>query len=83
MYQIWIALIGSLIMAAGVGGVLYLIVVKQVGITVKMINFLTVACLLPLLLILGITTALGKETIGTLVGVIVGYGLAGFGKDAA
>ncbi len=81
MYQIWIALIGSLIMAAGVGGVLYLIISKQAEITAKMIKFLTVACLLPLLLILGITNSLGKDAIGTLVGVIVGYGLAGFGKD--
>ncbi len=83
MYQIWISIIGALIMAAGVGGVLYLIIAKQTGITEKMIKFLTIACLLPLLLILGVTNALSRDTISTLVGVIVGYGLAGFGKDTA
>ncbi len=81
MYQIWIAVIGALIMAAGVGGILYLIIAKQAGISAKMIKFLAIACLLPLLLILGITNSLGKDTISTLVGVIVGYGLAGFGND--
>ncbi len=37
--------------------------------------------MLPLLLILGITNSLGKDTIGTLIGVVVGYVLSGFGKD--
>ncbi len=81
MYQIWIAVIGALIMAAGLGGILYLIITQQASITTKVIQFLTIAFMLPLLLILGITNSLGKDTIGTLLGVIVGYVLSGFGKD--
>lgn len=81
MYQIWIAVIGALIMAAGLGGVLYLIIKQGAGITTKMIQFLTIAFLLPLLLILGIMNSLGRDTIGVLLGVIVGYVLSGFGKD--
>ncbi len=81
MYQIWIAVIGALIMAAGLGGILYLIITQQASITTKVIQFLTIAFMLPLLLILGITNSLGRDTIGTLLGVIVGYVLSGFGKD--
>ncbi len=81
MYQIWIAVIGALIMAAGLGGVLYLIIKQGAGITTKMIRFLTVAFMLPLLLVLGIMNSLGRDTIGVLLGVIVGYVLSGFGKD--
>jgi hypothetical protein len=81
MYQIWIAVIGALIMAAGLGGVLYLIIKQGAGITTKMIQFLTIAFMLPLLLILGIMNSLGRDTIGVLLGVIVGYVLSGFGKD--
>jgi hypothetical protein len=68
-------------MAAGLGGVLYLIIKQGAGITTKMIQFLTIAFMLPLLLILGIMNSLGRDTIGVLLGVIVGYVLSGFGKD--
>ncbi len=82
MYQIWIAVIGALIMAAGLGGILYLIIKQQAGITTRTIQFLTIAFMLPLLLILGITNSLGKDTISTLLGVIAGYVLSGFVKDS-
>ncbi len=81
MYKVWIAAIGVLIMAAGLGGILYLIIKQQATISTKVIQFLTIAFMLPLLLILGITDSLGKDTIATLLGVIVGYVLSGFGKD--
>ncbi len=81
MNQIWIVVIGALIMAAGLGGILYLIITQQAAITTKVIQFLTIAFMLPLLLILGLTNSLGRDTIGTLLRVIVGYVLSGFGKD--
>jgi drug/metabolite transporter (DMT)-like permease len=81
MYQIWIAIIGAVIMACGLCGVLYLIIKQQAGITTRLIQFLTIAFVLPLLLVLGIMNTLGRETIGTLLGVIVGYVLSGFGKE--
>jgi hypothetical protein len=81
MYQIWIAVIGAVIMAGGLGGVLYLVIKQQVAINAKLIQFLTIAFVLPLMLVLGIMNTLGRETIGTLLGVIVGYVLSGFGKE--
>jgi hypothetical protein len=82
MYQIWIAVIGAVIMAGGLGGVLYLIIKQQAAINTRLILFLTIALVVPLLLVLGIMNTLGRETIGTLLGVIVGFGLSlGFGKE--
>ncbi len=81
MYQIWIALIAVLIMAGGLGGVLYLVIKQQAGINNKIIQFLAVTFVLPLLVALGIMNTLGRETIGTLLGVVVGYVLSGFGKE--
>ena len=82
MYQIWIAVIGAVIMAGGLGGVLYLIIRQQAAINTRLILFLTIALVVPLLLVLGIMNTLGRETIGTLLGVIVGFGLSlGFGKE--
>lgn len=46
-----------------------------------MIQFLSIVFVLPLLLILGMFNVLGRETIGTIIGVIVGYVLTGFGKE--
>lgn len=81
MYQIWIAVIGAVIMAGGLGGVLYLIIKQQVAINTRLIQFLTIAFVLPLTLVLGIMNTLGRETIGTLLGVVVGYVLSGFAKE--
>jgi hypothetical protein len=82
MYQIWIAVIGAVIMAGGLGGVLYLIIKQQAAINTRLILFLTIALVLPLMLVLGIMNTLGRETIGTLLGVIVGFGLTlGFEKE--
>ena len=82
MYQIWIAVIGAVIMAGGLGGVLYLIIKQQAAISTRLILFLTIALVVPLLLVLGIMNTLGRETIGTLLGVIVGFVLSlGFGKE--
>lgn len=81
MSQIWIALIAVLIMAGGLGGVLYLVIKQQAGINNKIIQFLAITFVLPLLVALGVVNTLGRETIGTLLGVIVGYVLSGFGKE--
>jgi hypothetical protein len=81
MYQIWIAVIGAIIMAGGLAGVLYLIIKQQMAINTNLILLLTISFVLPLLLVLGIMNTLGRETIGTLLGVIVGYVMSRFGKE--
>jgi hypothetical protein len=81
MYQLWISLIAALIMAGGLYGIYYLVVKQNATIGTKAIQFLTIVFVLPLLIILGIYNVLGRETIGTLLGVVVGYVLSGFSKE--
>ena len=81
MYQIWIAIIGALIMAGGLGGIFYLLIKQNATLGMKTIQFLAIVFILPLMLVLGVMNVLGRETIGTILGVVVGYVLSGFGKE--
>jgi hypothetical protein len=79
--QVWIGLIGVLIMAGGLGGIFYLIIKQKAAIGNKTIQFIAIIFVLPLLLVLGIFNVLGRETIGTTLGVIVGYIISGLAKE--
>lgn len=81
MYQLWIAVIAVLIMAGGLGGIYYLIIKQNAVIGTKTIQFVAVIFFFPLLIVLGIYNILGRETIGPLLGVIVGYVLTGSWKE--
>ncbi len=82
MHQIWIAVIAALIMAGGLGGIYYLIIKQNATLGAKTIQFLSIALVLPLMLALGALNVLRAESIGPLIGVVVGYVLAaGFGKE--
>jgi hypothetical protein len=80
-WQFWIGFIAVLIMAGGLGGIYYLVIKQNATIGDKTIQFLSIVFVLPLLLVLGIFNVLRAETIGPLIGVIVGYVLAHFGKE--
>lgn len=79
--QLWIGLMGALIMAGGLGGIFYLIIKQNAGIGNKTIQFLAIVLVLPLLLILGVYGIVRQEVIGTIVGVVVGFVLSNFGKE--
>ena len=79
--QIWIALVAVLIMAGGVGGLYYLFVKQNAVIGVKSIQFISIVLVLPLLVALGAMNIIGRETIGPLVGVVIGYVLSGSWKE--
>ncbi len=81
MPQLWIGVLGTLIMAGGLAGLFYLVVKQSVVIGTRAIQFLAIVFVLPLLLVLGVTNVLGRETIGTVIGTVVGYVLSGFGKE--
>jgi hypothetical protein len=81
MNQITVALIAVLIMAGGLGGIYYLIIKQNAVIGTKTIQFVTVIFFFPLLIVLGIYNILGRDSIGTLLGVIVGYVLSGSWKE--
>ncbi len=80
-YSVWIGIIGTLIMAGGLGGLFYLIIKQNAVIGTKVIQFLAIAFVLPLVLVLGVMNVLGRETIGTIIGTVVGYVLSGFSKE--
>jgi hypothetical protein len=81
MSNIWIAIIGVLIMAGGLGGIFYLVIKQNATLGMKTLQFLAIVFILPLMLVLGVMNVLGRETIGTILGVVVGYVLSGFGKE--
>lgn len=76
-------MVAVLIMAGGLGGVFYLVFKQQATINTRVIQFLSIVFVLPLLVTLGSLNVLGRETIGTLIGTIVGYVLSGFGSNKA
>ncbi len=81
MLQMWIGIISVLIMAGGLCGVFYLVVKQHMTIGVKLIQFLAIVFVLPLILILGVYNYLGRDTIGTIIGVVIGFVLSNFAKE--
>ena len=81
MPQVWIGVIGALTMAGALAGIYYLVVRQNAVIGTKAIQFLAVSLTLLLMLILGIMNIIGRETIGVVVGVIIGFALASPWKD--
>jgi hypothetical protein len=79
--QLSIGIIAVLIMAGALGGTYYLAFKQNAEIGITAIRFLAIVFTLPLLIVLGVTGVLHAETIGPLLGVIVGYVLSGFGKS--
>jgi len=81
MNQVWIAVIAALIMAGGLGGLYYLVIKQNAVIDFKALQFASIVLILPLMLALGVMNVLRSDTIGPLIGVIVGYVLAGSRKE--
>ena len=79
--QLWIALLAVLIMAGALGGIYYLIVKQNAVIGAKTVQLISIVLVLPLMLALGVMNVLRSETIGPLVGVIIGYVLSGSWKE--
>jgi hypothetical protein len=79
--QLVIGVLGALIMAGGLGGIFYLVVKQNAIIGTRAIQFLAVAFVFPLLLVLGVCNVLDRGTIGPLIGVVIGYALSSFGKE--
>ncbi len=76
MNQVWIAVIAALIMAGGLGGLYYLFIKQNAVIDVKALQFASIVLVLPLMLALGALNILRSDTIGPLIGVVIGYVLS-------
>jgi len=79
--QLWIGFFAVLIMAGGLAGIFYLILRQNAVVGIKTIQLVAVIFTLPLLIVLGVLNVIGRETIGPLVGVIIGFVLSGNWKD--
>ena len=53
------------------------------GIGVRIIQFLAVVLVVPIVFVLALEKILSSETVGTLLGAVVGYILSGIGKNEA
>ncbi|MEK6699226.1 MAG: hypothetical protein AABZ10_09320 [Nitrospirota bacterium] len=78
---LFIELVAVLIMAGGLGGIFYDVLKNKKNIDSKTIQLTAVVFVLPLLLVLGLEGKIGRETIGTLFGIIFGYVLSGTWKQ--
>ena len=79
--HLWIGYIAALTMAGGLAGIFYLTIKQNAVIGTKTIQLVAVIFVPLVLIVLGVLNVLGRETIGTLLGVVVGYVLSGFGKE--
>ncbi len=80
-WQFWIALIAALVMAGGLYGIYTLIIKQNAVIGTKTIQFIAILFVLPVLVILGVTGILRAESIGPIIGVIVGFVFSNFAKE--
>ena len=78
---LFLELVAVLIMAGGLGGVFYDVLKNKKNIDAKTIQLTAVVFVLPLLLVLGFEGIVGRETIGTLLGIVFGYVLSGTWKQ--
>jgi len=81
MNQVWIAVIAALVMAGGLGGLYYLVIKQNAVLDFKALQFASIVLVLPLMLALGALGVLRSDTIGPIIGVIVGYVLTGSRKE--
>ena len=79
--KIALEIVACVIMVGGVIGVFVERLRTKRGIGVRVIQFMTVTLILPIILILALEGVLSGQTTATLIGAVVGYILSGIGKD--
>lgn len=77
----WLEVVAALIMIGGTIGIFVDRWRTKRGIGVRVIQFLAVVMLLPIVFILALRGILSDASVGTLLGAVAGYILSGIGKD--
>jgi hypothetical protein len=72
-----VEIIAVLIMVGGVGGIFYGMFKGTLALSVRTLQFLAIAMVVPAVLILSLERSIGNESTAALLGTIVGYVLAG------
>ncbi len=76
-----VELIAAGIMAGGIGGIIYARTRQKKSFGKRVIQMSAVVLLIPVILIMGLEQVLKGETIGTLIGGLIGYLLSGINED--
>lgn len=76
-----VEIIAVLIMLGGVGGIFYGVFKGTIALSVRTLQFLAVAMVVPGVLILSLERSIGNESTAALLGAVVGYVLAGGVKN--
>jgi len=79
--KVAIEIVACLIMIVGVIGIFIERWRTKRGIGVRVIQFVTVTLILPIVLILALEGLLSDQTTAAFLGAVVGYILSGIGKD--
>jgi hypothetical protein len=72
-----VEIIAVLIMLGGIGGISYGVFKGTIALSVRILQFLAIAFIVPAVLILSLERSIGSESTAALYGTIVGYVLAG------
>ena len=68
-------------MAGGLAGIFIERIWRNRGIDVRVIQFLTIVLIIPVILILALEDILNGQTTAALIGTVIGYILSGIGKN--
>jgi len=79
--RIIVEIIAALCMAGGLYGLYVAIIKHGTPFGPRALQLLALTFGLPLILILGLEGRIGNEASATLIGVVIGYTLSGFGKS--
>jgi len=76
-----VEIVAVLIMLGGVGGIFYGVFKGTITLSVRTLQFLSIAIVVPAVLILSLERSLGNESTSALLGAIMGFVLAGGVKN--
>jgi predicted transporter len=79
--KVAIEIIACLIMVGGLAGIFIERIWRNRGIDVRVIQFLTIVLIIPVILILALEDILNGQTTAALIGIVIGYILSGIGKN--
>jgi hypothetical protein len=78
--RVWIELVAVLTIPLSVGLIFFERISSGRGLGARSIQFITVATIIPVILILGLEGILDKNVLGTIIGGLIGYLLSGVGN---
>ena len=76
-WRFTVEILVALIMLGSVGGILYGVFKGTIVLSIRTLQFLAIATVIPAVLILSLERSIGNESTAALLGTIVGFVLAG------